>query len=226
MIDARVFTIRILGILIGTSLLCAGDLSRYREFQLGMSLPTVRKLAGMNSFEAKVIHQRPQLIQELDWWPGRYRGASADANPVKSILFSFCNGELFRMVVNYDRYETEGLTAGDMVDAISATYGTATMPVEEIISPSIYNESVKVIAKWEDSQHSFNLIRSSYQVNFAMVVFSKRLDAVARAAIIEAVRLDEQEAPQREMERNRKQEERDRAQQEKARLKNKASFRP
>ena len=59
----------------------------------------------------------------------------------------------------------------------------------------MYNDSEKVIARWEDSQYSFNLFRSSYQPTFGMVVFSKRLDALARLAIVEAIRLDEQEAP-------------------------------
>jgi hypothetical protein len=59
-----------------------------------------------------------------------------------------------------------------------------------------------------------------------VVVFSKRLDALARAAIVEATRLDEQEAPQREIERQKKQDEENRATQEKARPANKANFRP
>jgi hypothetical protein len=88
---------------------------------------------------------------------------------VKGILFSFCNGELFRMVVNYDRCKTEGLTDADMIEAISANYGTATRPAAEIIFPSVYNESVKVIARWEDPQYSFNLVRSSSQPSFGML---------------------------------------------------------
>ncbi len=59
-----------------------------------------------------------------------------------------------------------------------------------------------------------------------MLVFSKPLDARAGAAIVEAIRLDEQEAPQREIERQKKQDEENRAAQEKARLVNKANFRP
>jgi hypothetical protein len=38
-----------------------------------------------------------------------------------------------------------------------------------------------------------------------MLVLSKRLDALARAAIVEAIRLDEPEAPQREIQRQKKQ---------------------
>jgi hypothetical protein len=63
------------------------------------------------------------------------------------------------------------------------------------------------------------------QIPFGMLVFSKQLDALARAAIVEAIRLDEQEAPQRDIERQKKQDEENRAVQEKARLVNKVGFR-
>jgi hypothetical protein len=57
-------------------------------------------------------------------------------------------------------------------------------------------------------------------------VYSKRLDDLAQAAIIESVRLDKQEAPQREIESRKKKDEKNRAKQEKARRANKAPFRP
>ena len=57
-----------------------------------------------------------------------------------------------------------------------------------------------------------------------MLVFSKRLNALARTAIVEAIQLDEQEAPQREIERQKKQDEENHAAQENARLVNKATF--
>ena len=59
-----------------------------------------------------------------------------------------------------------------------------------------------------------------------MLIFSKRLDPLAQAAIAEATRLDEQEAPQREIDRQKKQEETYPAEQAKARLANKPNFRP
>jgi hypothetical protein len=131
------------------------------------------------------------------------------------------------MVVSYDRYKTEGLTTADVVAALSARYGTATQPAVEITfsSTQVYNDSEKVIARWEDSQYSFNLFRSSYQPTFGMMAFSKRLDGLARAAIVEAFRLDEQETPQREIDRQKAQDDEDRAVQEKARLVNKPNFR-
>jgi hypothetical protein len=201
------------------------DLSRYREFRFGMDLLAVAKQAEMQPSEARVIHQRPAVIQELEWRPQRSLAYSPQADPVQEVLFSFYNGELFRMVVNYDQIRTEGLTAEDMVEAISAKYGTATMPTAKIVlfsSSQVYNDSEKVIARWEDSQYSFNLFRSSYQPTFGMLVFSKRLDPLAQAAIVEALRLDEQQAPQREIALQEKQD----AAQAKARRVNKAAFRP
>jgi len=54
------------------------------------------------------------------------------------------------------------------------------------------------------------LFRSSYLSTFGLVVLSKRLDALARVAMLEATLLDEQEAPQREIERERNQTEENR----------------
>src|SRR5208282_2432151 len=147
-------------------------------------------------------------------------GSSPQTDPFKNILFSFYNGELFRIVVNYDRDETEGLTAGDMIEAISATYGTAAKPVSTEIafsSTQVYDESEPIIARWEDARYSFNLYRSTYQPTFGMIAFSKKLDALARAATTEANRLDAQTAPQQELQRQQGEDEKNRESLEKAR---------
>ncbi len=167
----------------------AADLSRYRNYQFGMDLPAVAKQAGVKPSEAKLIHSRPAVIQELEWQP-RGMGSSLQGDSVQDVRFSFYNGALFQMVINYDRYKTEGLTAEDLVEAISAKYGTATKPDGEMVYPSIYDESVKIIARWEDAEYSFNLVRSSYQSSFGVIGFSKRLDKLAQAAAAEALRLD------------------------------------
>ncbi len=206
----------------------AQDLSSYRAFQFGMGLAAVAKLAHVDSSEAKVIHQRPAVIQELKWQPELSLNPSPHADPVRNILFSFYNGELFRIVVNYDRFKTQGLTTEDVIEAISSEYGTATKPAAEITfsSSHVYNDSEVIIARWEDALYSINLFRSSYQPSFGMVAFSKRLDSLARAAVVEAIRLEEQEAPQREIERQRKADDEVRAAQQKARAANKPNFRP
>jgi hypothetical protein len=153
--------------------------------------------------------QRPAMIQEL-WWQRSFGESSPPGDPVREVVFSFYNGDLFRMVVTYDGHRTEGLTDDDMIEAISAKYGTVAKPVAAIIlfsSSQIYNENEKVIALWEDSQYSYNLYHSSKQPNFGILIFSKRLDALAQAAIVEAMRLDNQEARQREKARQEEEKE-------------------
>ena len=229
MINTRNLAISVCWLVLWTPLVYAQDLSRYREFQLGMNLLAVVKQIDARPSEVKVIHQRPAVIQELEWRPWHALASSREANSVNEVLFSFYNGELFRMVISYDRDRTQGLTDEDMVEAISASYGPASRPVAKIIlfsSSHIYNEREKVTARWEDSQYSFNLFRSAYQPVFGMVVFSKQLDALAQLAIVEAIRLDEKEAPQREIARQKKEAEENRAAQEKVRPVNKANFRP
>lgn len=64
------------------------------------------------------------------------------------------------------------------------------------------------------------------EVAFTMVVSSKPRDVLAQAAIADAGRMDKQDAPRRELDRQRKVDDERRVQQEKARLANKARFRP
>src|SRR5580704_9754052 len=173
---------------LSASLLCAAELSSYREFQLGTSLQAVAKQVEMKPSEARVVHERPELIQELEWQPRRLPGPSSELDSVDQILFSFYKGQLFRMLVNYDRRRTDGMTLDDMIEAISAKYGLAARGALEINFPSSYNKTVAVMARWEDSGNAFNLIHSAYQPGFALVVVSKRLDGLAQIAAVEANR--------------------------------------
>src|SRR5438105_1626911 len=140
----------------------AGDLSRYRNFQLGMNLPALEKLMDVKAADVKTVHQRPAVIQDVEWRPGDFNRL-AEPDPLKDLLLSFYNGQLFRIVANYDRYRMEGMTAEDVIDAVSTTYGVAANPAAEILFPSSYSEKVKVIARWENSEYSLNLVRSPYQ---------------------------------------------------------------
>ena len=227
MIRARSITISIFWVMLSVNFIHGQDLSTYREFNFGMDLSAIAKLAGLEPSAAKAIHIRPELIQELTWRAPFSSSYSSQADSVKTTLFSFYNGELSRIVVSYDPNKTKGLTAEDMVEAISVKYGTATKPAAEttISSSQVYNDKKEVIARWEDSQYSFTLCRSSYLPDFGIIALSKRLDALAQTATLEAVRLDEQEAPQRETERKKKQDEENRAAQEDARAVNKPTFR-
>jgi hypothetical protein len=226
MIRARILAMSIASVLSSTSLISAQDLSTYREFQLGMSMVAVAQQAGISP-DGRVLHQRPELIQELMWLPPRIQGGSPEADSVRKVLFSGYNSQLFRIVVTYDRGRTEGLTAEDMVQAISATYGLAALPSTPII-PSLSratNDTDKLLAHWEDSQHSLNLVYSPLST-FGLVIYSKRLDGLARAATLEAIRLDEEGAPQREIDREQKHADENRLKTQTTRRTNKATFRP
>lgn len=204
----------------------AGDLSKYRDIQLGTDLPTVAKQVGANPTQAKVIHSRPALIQELEWSP-RPLGPSAQKEPVKEVVFSFFDGELFRIAIEYDPYETEGMTVDDFVKGISAAYGTAEKPAATATTAQRPDGNQRdVLARWQDPQYCFDLIRSAYGPGFKLIGVLRRLEAPAQAAIREAARLDDQEAPQRDAARIANEKEVERARLEKARLVNTPNFRP
>src|SRR3954463_15287501 len=78
------------------------DLSTYRGFQLGMSLNAAVKHSGMDLSEVTTIQERPARMQELSWHPARFSRSAADSNPVEKVVFSFYQGRLFRMVVDYN----------------------------------------------------------------------------------------------------------------------------
>lgn len=197
------------------------DLSKYRNFELGTDLATVAKQVGIDPSQATVIHRRPALIQELDWRP-QPLGSSSKTESAQEVVFSFYNGELFRIAIDYDRYQTEGLTTDDITQAISATYGIA----EKFNAPAKagYGEREDIVARWQDSQYSFDLIRCEYGPTFKLIGVLKRLQAPVQAAITEAQRLDDKEAPQREAARIADEKEVQRAKLEKSRLENKPKF--
>jgi hypothetical protein len=206
--------------LLAAPLLRGQDLSKYRHFTLGMSLTRVLERTDKKMADVNVIHSRPALIQELTWWPASPAGTPLRLEAVEQMLFSFYNGELYKMSVTYDQSSTEGLTAEDMVKAITAKYGPATYVALAIdFRP---NEKQEPVASWEDSQYFFNLVRSSFTGGFQLVIYSKKVNAEAELALAEAVKLDKQEGPQREAERLKKETD-DLAV---TRLKNQKSFRP
>ncbi len=181
-------------------MLSAQDLSRYRGFSLGTSLPNVLKLSDQKLADVKTIHTRPMLIQELTWWPPSTPGTSSRPDSVEQMLFSFSNGALYKISVTYEHASIEGLTAGDMVKSISAKYGPPTS-VESEIDPVVnarYDMPQKPVASWQDSQYSFALVRASFTDRFGLVIYAKQVNAEAELAIAEAMKLEEQERPEKE----------------------------
>jgi hypothetical protein len=204
----------------------AADLSQYRGFRFGTDLSSVAKHADVNPSQVKVIQRRPALMQELTWSP-QPLGPSSRTEPAKEVVFSLYNGELSQIAVEYDRQETEGMTVEDFIDGISATYGPATKPaVPTAVALGEYGDKAERVARWEDPLYRFDLIRASYGPTFQLVGILKRLEAPAQAATMEAKRLDDQEAPQRDAARMADAQEAAKTRLEQARLLNKPKFRP
>jgi hypothetical protein len=220
----RGLTLSLAAFLLAAPLLRAQNLSKYREFSLGTNLATVLKRAEKRLSDVNTTHGAPTLFQEFTWWPPSLPGASYRSDSVEQVLFSFFNGELYKVTVRYDQSSTEGLTAEDMMNSISAKYGPPSSVVPEPTStPNLgYDAQQKTVASWEDLQYSFNLVRTPSTGRFGLVIYSKRANSDAELALVEAARVDKLEAPAREAERQKKQTE-DR---ELARQKNQKNFRP
>ena len=210
-------------LLFAAPMLYSQDLSKYRTFSLGASLASVLKHTDQKPADVKLLHARPALSQELAWWPSP-AAASSRSDAIEQIVFSFHNGELYKLTVSYDRDATEGLTAADMTKALTAKYGTPTNIALEIDSApnDRYDSNGRAIASWDDSQYSVNLVRSPFTDIFGLVIYSKRVNAEADLDTAQAVVLDKQEGPQREAARQQK----ETADLEVARQKNKKVFEP
>jgi hypothetical protein len=223
-----------IGLVFVASPLHGQDRARYRDFQLGTTMASVSALTHVAASEAKTIHQRPAVLRELEWQPRFTSGSAASlADPVRQIVFSFYDDQLSKLVVDYDRERTAGMTEADMIDGISATYGPALLAVSKQSTAASRQQadSGTPVATWGDADYAVVLYRSTeyYEhslLRFRVIVTSSRLDALAQTAAAQAVLLDAREAPQRELAKQKKLLEDTRATQEKARLTNKAAFRP
>lgn len=181
------------------------DLSKYRSFSLGTSLTELSKEMNGKPEDVKVVYRNPALIQELTWLPVQSYPLPAQPESVQEIRFSFYNGELYRIAVTYDNLATEGLTAEDMVGAISAKYGAARLSVAAPASTGLTDATTRQpIAFWENAQYSLTLSHSPISDSFQLVLYSKQLNGQAGAAIAEAVKQERDGAPQREIARAKK----------------------
>jgi len=232
MMNARTLAIVACGIVSLTRGVDGQSLSQYRNFALGSDVASVAALAGVDPAEAKTIHQRPAVLQDLEWRPSRWVAGSnaSSVDPVDQIRFSFYNDQLFRIVVDYGRDRTEGMTASDMIEGVSSVYG-APLPRSSRVAgrapSSLETESGSLVARWGDSEHRVALYQtSSYGAAYRLIVADARLDDLARRAGTQAGRLDDQEAPARDIARQKKEREDARVAVAKARAANKGVFRP
>ena len=220
-----------LALLVSIALAYGQTRSGYRALELGATLSSVSAAAKAAVANAKTIHARPALMQELEW-RAPYSTDERGSDPVQQIVFSFYNDQLYKIVVGYDHSRTAGMADTDMIEGISATYGTP-LKASARQTTARYGEAEDgtSIARWGGVDQTVVLYRSSAffgssTARYWLIVMSPRLDALARSASAEAIRLGDREAPQRAAAQQKKDAADARAAEEKARAENKAAFRP
>ena len=201
----------------------------YREYALASNVASVMKISNIREDGVTTLHERPALMQELEWRAPYVSSGTELADPVRDILFSFYDDQLYQVVVTYDRDRMEGLTNEDVIETLASTYGVPLLRhsnVGRMVAPVDTAGDTSVVAQWEDAASVVTLTRGTYSPQVRLVLTSKTLNTRARAALKEALRLDTQEAPQRERDQRTKQVADARVASEKARVVNKAAFRP
>jgi hypothetical protein len=161
----------------------AQDLERYREFALGAALDEVLTATQATTADVTVLHRRPRLVQEVAWQPRYTVGRSLTGDAAREIRFRFIDGELFEIVVLYDAYEIEGLTAPDLIKAVSGVYGAP------VARPGA------AIARWQRDHVSITLSEDAYPTPYRLALVSSTLAERAQAVAVEAERLDRLDAP-------------------------------
>lgn len=226
MTGARILVLALAWTALPAGMVSAQNLSAYRDFRLGANLAATATHAGISP-EPRIVARRPALVQELMWQPPPAANASQPPDSVRKVIFSFYNDELFRIVVDYDPRRTAGLTPADMIEALSTTYGLATLTATGFLPQgwTVSQGRQSLVVSWEDADHAVSLISSSPST-FALVVVSKPVDALANVATADAIWMDRLEAPQRDVERRQQQTQESRDKEETARQANRAAFRP
>jgi hypothetical protein len=229
MTNMRIAAIASLGVVLSGQPVSGQTPFSYREHALGSSVASVVKITGARASDTKTLHERPARIQQVEWRAPYVLSGETMADPVRDVVFSFYDDQLFQIVVTYDRDRMEGLTNDDVIESLSATYGVPLLVhrrAPRMPLPADLPAEATVVARWEDAASLVTLTRGSYSLQYQLVLISKTLNARAKAAITEALRLDTVEAPQRELDHRNRALADARAATVKARIVNKAAFKP
>lgn len=210
----------------------AQALSQYRVFRLGADLASVSALAGIGPSEVTTLHTRPALLQEFRSRPSRWLAGpiSASTDPVEQITFSFHDGRLYRLVVDYGRGRTEGMTRADMIAAMASVYGPpqaagGNAAGRPVTPPG--TDAGNLLARWSSDGAAMALYRTdAYDAAFRLMLVNPDVDVRARQQAAQAVRMDTEEAPRRELERQQKARDDKAAADTKTRSDNKRLFQP
>jgi hypothetical protein len=220
----RLFAVAV-ALFLSAQLVSAQDALRYRVYALDSSVDSVLAASGSRAADIRVLHERPALIQDLEWRAPYSRAGTELADPVRLILFSFCDNALYQVRVSYDPSRTDGLSNGDIIDSLTAAYGA---PVAAAMRnrPLDAAPDTVVLAQWDRPGASVTLLREVFSAEFQLIVTAKASSTRARGAIREAIRLDAADAPRREREQRKQEAAEAIAARDKLRASNKAAFRP
>jgi hypothetical protein len=225
----RWMTVASVLVLLSVEALVAQTPFRYREYALGSSVASVIKISNTRDDSVRTLHERPALMQELEWRAPYVSTGTELADPVRDMLFSFYDDQLYQVAVTYDGDRMEGLTNADVIESLSSAYGVPLLRHSNAGRTAVPGDTAgesTVVAQWEDAASILTLTRGTYSPRVRLVLSSKTLNPLARAAIKEAFRLDTLEAPGRERDQRKKEAADARAASQKARVVNKAAFKP
>jgi len=88
-ISFRAFLTSVFCIAFFCSLSTAQDLAKYRDFHLGTTIEFVAKQVQMKASDARTLHERPALIQTLEWYEIGYSDAAGKADSIRISSFDF-----------------------------------------------------------------------------------------------------------------------------------------
>ena len=222
--ESRVVALAVV-LVLSSQLVSAQDLSRYRAYALHGNLDSVLAASAAPVTDVKLVYERPSLIQLLEWRPAYARAEDELVDPVRGIVFSFCDNALYQVLVSYDTARTDGLSNTDIIDALTAVYGTPLRGAARNRPLDAASDTV-VLAQWDSAGSSLTLLRGVYSSEFQLMMTSKALSTRARSAIREGARLELADAPRRELEQRKKEAADADAARDKIRAANKAAFRP
>ena len=221
---SRVFSLAAV-LVLTAQLVSAQDLSSYRVYDLGSSLDSVLTASAARAADVKVVYERPSMIQVLEWRAPYTRSGTELVDPVRRIMFSFCDDALYQVLVSYDLDRTDGLSNSEIIDSLTAAYGTPS-PRSAQNRPLDAAPDTVVLAQWDTAGSSLTLLRGVYSPEFQLMLTSKALSTRARSATREAARLEAADAPRRELEQRKKDKADANVARDKIRATNKAAFRP
>ena len=215
-------------LVLAVSTASAADLDEYREFRLGITTAAVSALTRTAAADVKTLYEQQPLLQQLTWRPRYAAGRPIpDFDPVRKIVFSFVDNQLFEIAVEYDWSRTAGLTVDDVVTFLETIYGPRS-PIAADIKDSWFdvNAVVTAVATWQQAKTRMALQHVQDSGEFRLIITSARLQAAARTAQTAAEALLARDAPGRDAALAQRQADDARAAIEKIRSTNMTRFRP